>query len=217
MKAHKIFSVILLLTISVQLTGQVQDSSVVADSLSFEQQVDSLEQIEKAIKKPYPVPKKAALFAIIPGGGQVYNKRWWKLPLVYGAFGGLIYSIDFNQSRYRRLRDALELKRMNMDHEFTGTGIDSEQALLSLRDEYDKNTQLSYIGLVFVYLLQSMEAHVDAHLKNFDVSDDLSLQLKPQLEMIPAIGQPVLGVGLSVDLGQQRQAPVVPRDFLSGE
>lgn len=209
----RIATIPFLLLFSLFLNGQVQDSFAILDPPQVVLESDSIVKV----KKPYPVPKKAALFAIIPGGGQIYNKRWWKLPFVYGAFGGLIYSIDYNQGRYRRLRDALDLKRMDMEHEFTGTGIDNEQTLRSLRDQFDKNTQLSYIGLVFVYLLQSMEAYVDAHLKNFDVSDDLSLKLKPQMEVIPALGQPVLGIGLSIDLGQPGKTQTVPRDFLTGK
>ena len=215
----KIIIIAITLALTTSVFSQVQDSSSTEALATEVIALDSLiaDSLDIKVKSAYPIPKKAALFSIVPGGGQIYNKRWWKLPLVYGAFGGLIYSIDYNQGRYRRLRDALQLKRMDMDHEFTGTSIDSEQALLSLRDEFDKNTQLSYIGLVFVYLLQSMEAYVDAHLKNFDVSDDLSLQLKPQMEVIPALGQPVMGIGLSIDIGKPNKTIVPPVDFLYGK
>lgn len=212
----RIITIPILLFFAINLHGQVVDSLSMTDSLAAIIEADSVQKVKK-IKGTYPVPKKAALFAIIPGGGQIYNKRWWKLPFVYGAFGGLVYSIDYNQSRYRRLRDALELERMDMEHEFSGTGIDNEQTLRSLRDEFDKNTQLSYIGLVFVYLLQSMEAYVDAHLKNFDVSDDLELKIKPQMEMTSALGQPVIGIGLSLNFGQSNKASAPPRDFLLGK
>ena len=195
--------------------GQELDSiptSSIADSLLVT--ADSLETAKE--EKAWPVPKKAALWSIIPGGGQVYNKRWWKLPIVYGAMGGLVYAISYNQGIYRRMRDALDLKRMDMEHEFSGTPIDNEQSLLSLRDQYDKNTQLSYIGLTFVYLLQSMEAYVDAHLRNFDIDEDLSmeLKLKPSAEMNMALGQPVLGIGLKLTFDKPQEQK--PKDFLLG-
>ena len=133
-----------------------------------------------------PIPKKSLILSLaFPGAGQVYNGRYWKLPLVYGALGGMVYVIDFNQSRYKRLKTALELKRQNLDHEFSGTGIDSERSLLALRDSYDKNRQLSYFGLFVVYALQAVEAFVDAHLLGFEINEDLSLQLSPQISTNP--------------------------------
>lgn len=148
----------------------------------------------------WPNPRKAAMWAIIPGGGQVYNRRWWKLPFVYGAFVGMGYLIDYNQSRYRRLRTALDLKRKGLEHEFTGTSLDDAGTLRILRDQYDKRTQLSYIGTVIVYGLQAMEAFTDAHLRTFDISDDLSLQLRPSLESQPNSVIPAPGVGVRLTL-----------------
>ncbi len=134
-----------------------------------------------------PQPKKAlTLSLVLPGAGQVYNGRIWKLPLVYGAIGGMVYVIDFNQSRFKRLRTALELKRQNLPHEFSGTGIDNERSLLALRDSYDKNRQLSYFGLFVVYALQGVEAFVDAHLQGFEINEDLSLHIRPQLQPGPS-------------------------------
>lgn len=134
-----------------------------------------------------PQPKKAlTLSLVLPGAGQVYNGRIWKLPLVYGAIGGMVYVIDFNQSRFKRLRTALDLKRQNLPHEFSGTGIDNERSLLALRDSYDKNRQLSYFGLFVVYALQGVEAFVDAHLQGFEINEDLSLYIRPQLQPGPS-------------------------------
>lgn len=149
-------------------------------------------------KKFLPVPKKSLMWAIIPGGGQVYNRRYWKVPLVYAAMGGMVYAIDYNQSNYRSLKKALELKLLDLPHEYSGTQIDNERSLRTLRDEFDKNTQLSYIGMVLVYALQGVEAFTDAHLMNFDISEDLSLQVQPRIELNPATQSfsPVLGFRL---------------------
>ena len=115
-------------------------------------------------KSDYPNPNKAAILSFaLPGAGQAYNKRWWKLPLVYGAFAGMFYAIDFNQGLYRRFRDALR----------------------GLRDQYDRNTQLSYIGTVLLYGIVAVEAFVDAHLLQFDIDEDLSMQIAPQVVPLP--------------------------------
>ena len=146
------------------------------------------------------VPKKALLYSlVIPGSGQVYSGRWWKLPLVYGALGGVVYAIDYNTSQYRRLRNALNLKRDDQPHEFSNTGIDNEQSLRNLRDQFDKNRQMSYVGLVVVHALQAVEAFVDAHLQNFDSDEDLSLRIRPEFDVTP-FGQPSLGIGLRLPL-----------------
>ncbi|HMQ45842.1 MAG TPA: DUF5683 domain-containing protein [Saprospiraceae bacterium] len=160
------------------------------------------------LSKDYPNPKKALLIGlVVPGGGQMYNKRWYKLPFVYGALTGMVLLIDYNQSRYRRLSDALDLKRQDLPHEFSGTAIDNISTLRSLRDGFDKNTQLSYVGLFIVYALQSIEAFVDAHLKDFDIDDDLGLRIKPNVDLgIPFQG-PTLGVSLTIPLSKPKAKP----------
>jgi hypothetical protein len=161
--------------------------------------VDSLTQ-----QKPrfIPKPKRALMWSLLPGGGQAYNRRWWKLPLVYGAFIGLGYAIDYNQNLYRDLRVAYLAALNNEDHQFTGTSIDSPNALRNLRDSFDKNTQTAYVGVLILYSLQAMEAYVDAHLRSFDVNDDLSFKLKPAMDVNGMTGQPVMGLGISFALGR---------------
>lgn len=171
---------------------------------------DSLQQLKRKnwFTRDYPSPKKAAILSMaIPGGGQIYNKRWWKLPLVYGAVVGMGLTIDYNQSNYRRLRDALELKRDTMEHEFSGTSIDNERALRSLRDEFDKNTQMAYVGMFIVYTLQALEAFVDAHLKSFNVDDDIGMELKPTVDF-HGLSTPTIGLGVTIPLN--RKPPPLP-------
>jgi hypothetical protein len=136
------------------------------------------------IKTP-PNPKKSALYSLIlPGSGQIYNGNWWKTPFVYAAIGGSIAYLQINQSRYKRFKTALELELAKKPHEFTGK-INSAEALRNLRNKYDKNTQTSYIGVVVVYGIVAIEAFVDAHLQNFDISDDLSIKVKmPGLQFV---------------------------------
>jgi hypothetical protein len=137
-------------------------------------------------RSDYPNPNKSAILSFaLPGAGQAYNKRWWKLPLVYGAFAGMFYAIDFNQGLYRRFRDALQMQLAGQEHEFSGTVIDSSNALRGLRDQYDRNTQLSYIGTVLLYGVVAVEAFVDAHLLQFDIDENLSMQMAPQVIPLP--------------------------------
>lgn len=186
--------------------AQQQDSIAVQnpDTLSANALADSVQTQAKA-EEAWPVPRKALRWSIIPGGGQVYNRRWWKLPLVYGAFGGMVYAIDYNQSRYRRLKTALDLKRQDLPHEFTGTSIDDERTLRILRDNFDKSTQMSYVGIVLIYALQGIEAFTDAHLRHFDISDDLSLQVKPSLQTPDIGGLPAPGVGVKLSFAASRK------------
>jgi hypothetical protein len=190
------------------------DSAVlsIADTL-----VDDTNKKTNWFNEGYPNPKKAAILGLaVPGGGQIYNKRWWKLPIVYGAVIGMGFTVDYNQSRYRRLRTALNQKRNGEAHEFEGTNIDSESSLKSLRDEFDKNTQIAYVGMFLVYALQAMEAFVDAHLKGFDVDEDISLKIRPEAGYIPALGTSTIGIGVSIPLYSKPylrvdQAPLVVR------
>ena len=139
----------------------------------------------------YPNPKKALILSAIPGGGQAYNKRFWKMPIVYAALGGMIYLIDQNSTEYLYYKRAYRRKVRGLPHDLSGEGgLDSPNVLKNYRDQADKNTQLSYIGFVAVYALSGVEAFVDAHLRDFDVSEDLSLQLVPTREM---------GIGLRLE------------------
>lgn len=176
------------------MAQEAQDSIVTAK--------DSVPPVQKTgffrFKADYPNPKKAAILALaIPGAGQVYNKQYWKVPIVYGGMYLLVRAIDVNTNEYNRFKTALIKKANDETHEFSGTRFDNTNTLRIIRDGYDKNRQLSYIGLVAVYLLQSVDAYVFAHLKSFDVSEDLSLQIAPQLQMDIMRQQPSPAIGLT--------------------
>ena len=157
-------------------------------------------------------PRNALLWAAIPGGGQVYNKKWWKVPLVYTGFLGMIAYADFNQTRYTRFVNALEARCLGDGNvptppfeECQPAFIDFPEqtpndALIRARDAADQARQTAYVGIVVVYLLQAVEAYTDAHLQEFDISDDLSLHLGP-------VSQPdgTVGVGLTLPLRGRRQ------------
>jgi hypothetical protein len=153
---------------------------------------DTLITIKKA---PYS-PKRATFFAlIIPGGGQIYNRDYWKLPLVYGGLGAAVYTIRWNTLRYR---DFLEPYLTSVDPN-TGspTGKTQYEVYVRGKDEvrtltldqvkrgktyYRRYREYGFVILAAVYALTAVEANVAAHLKTFDISEDLSLRMEPGLE-----------------------------------
>ena len=154
----------------------------------------------RTFKADYPNPNKALYLSLaIPGGGQFYNRRWWKIPIVYGGYAALIYSARYNGSNYRDLRDAVIAEYAGEPHKFSDTGLNLGD-LERLRDQFDKRRQLSYIGMFALHLVQAAEAFVDCHLKTFDVSDDLSLQVKPAFQATPQSFGLTPGLGLALTI-----------------
>lgn len=132
--------------------------------------------------KPHS-PRKAALMSTaLPGLGQIYNKKYWKVPLIYACVGGLTYSFQYNQSRYVKYRDAYKY-RIDGDASTVDNyvGVYSDDNLSSLYSYYHRYRDLTVIGFAAVYLLNIVDAAVDAHLYHFDVSDDLSMEMRPTM------------------------------------
>lgn len=131
-------------------------------------------------------PKRAAIYsAVLPGLGQVYNKKYWKVPIVYAGFGGLGYGFFWNHGYFKDYRDALRLRYdddPNTNDEFTQY---SDADLVTLKNYYQRYRDLCVIGMVALYTLQVLDATVDAHLYYFDVSDDLTMRLQPALYSSP--------------------------------
>ncbi len=152
---------------------------------------------------PHPtttVKKATTLAMIFPGAGQIYNKSYWKVPIVVGTFATMAYVIDWNSRGYNRFRDAYN--RYPND-EFKG--VYSENTLSSIRDQYRRNRDLSIILTGALWILSVVEAHVDAYMKDYDISDDLSLSLEPALLDVSDIkvetntGHPGFGVALKLN------------------
>jgi len=161
----------------------------------------SFGQNDSIVPKFVPSPKKSAIIGLaIPGGGQVYNRKYWKAPIALGAYVGMYYVIDFNQDIYRRLSTAYQASLKNETHEFSNLPGFNTRTLRSLRDAYDKRTQMSYVGAVFIHFLVALEAFVDAHLQDFDITEDLSVKYKPQIIIPPYQSVPYLGMTVSIPL-----------------
>lgn len=133
-------------------------------------------------------PGTAALLAIIPGGGQIYNKKWWKLPIVYGGLGASGYCIYHFASRMVKYQNEYYFRLLAKNNPSVKPYFDPELAniadanLLALKNDYRRNTEISAGVCVIFYALTIIDAVVDAHLFYFDISDDLSLKIEPSVD-----------------------------------
>ena len=148
--------------------------------LSF--QVSNAQSPIDTLPRVHSVKRATNLSAILPGAGQVYNHKIWKVPIIYAAFGGMAYLIKFNNDNYKKFNGAL-ITRLDGD----STTIDNyvnrytDANLLTLSNYYHRNRDLSIIVTSLIYVLNIIDAHVDAHLYTFDVDDNLSLQVTPTI------------------------------------
>ena len=127
--------------------------------------------------------KKASIYsAIIPGYGQYYNKKYWKIPVIYASIGTAFYIAKWNQNKYLIYKEAF-MYRTDQDEntidEFEN--IYSEANLITIKNYHRKNRDLAYIVSAGFYLLNIIDASVDAHLFNFTINEDVSLNIEPSM------------------------------------
>ena len=126
-------------------------------------------------------PRKALLYAaVLPGAGQVYNKKYWKLPLVYGGFYAITYGVVYYNNAYTKYKSelfgVLETKSATSPSGFT------EEQLRTIIDETRRQRDFFIIMDAFMYIIQMVDAHVDAHLKEFDLNPQLKVSLTPTVQ-----------------------------------
>jgi hypothetical protein len=117
--------------------------------------------------------------AIIPGLGQVVNGQYWKVPIIYGGGVAIGYMVSYNNRKYNTFRTAYRLRTDNDTSTKDAYPLYSELGLLELREAYRRDRDLSVIVGVVVYAANILDAYVYAHLQDFDVSEDLSMQVQP--------------------------------------
>ena len=141
-----------------------------------------------------PDPQKATWLAVVfPGAGQIYNRKYWKLPIVYGGFIGCLYAYNWNSQMYSDYRQGY-LDIMDTDpntnsyEDFFRPGYDFEknkeyikEVFKKRKDRYRRWRDLSVFAFIAVYALSVIDAYVDAQLSNFDINDDINMTLNPQL------------------------------------
>jgi hypothetical protein len=133
------------------------------------------------------VKKATTLAMIIPGAGQIYNKSYWKLPIVYGGGAVLAYVVNWNNRGYQRYKMAYEFRTDDLDvtvDEFLHTDLQASD-LLQARNSFRRQRDLSIIFLGLFYVLQAVDAHASAYMKTYDVSEDLArISITPSMESL---------------------------------
>lgn len=184
------------LRFAVEDTIKAETALTHADSMTLMMSADTLQVKHKRDWATWhPNPKRALWLAlVIPGAGQIYNRKYWKLPIVYGGFVGCAYAMRWNNQMYRDYSQAY-MDLMDNDPNtdsynsfmHLGTKIDESnitryQELFKRRkDRFRRWRDLSFFCLIGVYALSVVDAYVDASLSEFDISDNLSLKVEPTI------------------------------------
>ena len=146
-------------------------------------------------------PRKATIYsALLPGLGQAYNKKYWKIPIIYAGFGTIGYFIKWNNDNYKLFRTGYNhlvdgdpetqdyllieaVRRNNYDLDNPNQYNNLRTALLRQQDYYRRNRDLLFISIIAFYGLNIIDASVDAHLFDFDISDDLTFNWQPSVKL----------------------------------
>ena len=153
--------------------------------------LESTEESEFFVEISTLDPNKAAVFsAILPGLGQIYNGQYWKVPIIYGTFLGLIHGIRYQNGLYNDFTNALRAQQDNDPNTINGFGDNVSTDILSRnRDQAQRNRDFLIIMTAVAYLINVVEAHVAAHLHEFQINEKLSMELEPQLQSSPVFSQ----------------------------
>ena len=172
-------------------------------------------------------PHKATVYsALLPGLGQIYNRKYWKLPILYGGIGVTVYAIGWNTGQYKDYRNAyidfsnfLEYKNQpeggtipvptsksyekllgDVDFENSSASDDEwyKTTFRNRKNKYKRDRDLSYIILFGIYVLNIIDATVDAHFTNFNINDDLSMTVQPKMNYTPVSGS-TLGLSCRIN------------------
>lgn len=181
---------------------RIEELEAPVDTAMLMRQSDSLQsqkpQVVKEKKKWLPVPNNSIWLSLaIPGAGQIYNRKYWKLPIVYGGFVGCTYALTWNSKMYKDYTQAYQdimsdnpnnnsymtvIKRAGLTQQDVLNNLAYYQELIRKRkDVFRRQRDLSIISFIAVYLLSVIDAYVDAELSNFDISNDLGMTLEPTI------------------------------------
>ncbi|MEP7142877.1 MAG: DUF5683 domain-containing protein [Ferruginibacter sp.] len=177
---HKLPAIFLLIALHLtcgEIHAQQGKDSIAANSKKL------LDSSNKIIVKKFDPRIATRRSAMIPGWGQIYNRKYWKLPLVYGALGITAGVFFYNVKTYKLLRrayiykiDTISANDSLVDPRFTNL---SAEAIRTYRNSFRQNVDYSVLFFIVFWGLNIVDATVDGHLKQFDVNDNLTLQLKP--------------------------------------
>ena len=169
-------------TLQMQIPPHEYDSLILTPDLPEPVFVEQSSQT--AIRTKKHSPKTATWLALIPGAGQAYNHKYWKMPIVYAGFGVTCYFAITNNNEYQLYRAAYDYKtgiNLNVSDKAKEEAAKyTEDNLITLRDYYRRNMELSWIITALWYVLQIIDANVDAHFFYYEIDDNLTLQVEPQ-------------------------------------
>ncbi len=143
-------------------------------ALTINAQNDTVRRQAKKVHSP----RTATLLAIVPGAGQAYNRKYWKMPIVYATMGGCIYVAISQQQQFNRFKNAYMQRDAGERDEFYEQL--SKEALMNNMDNKRTIRDYALAGTILLYALQIVDANVDAHLFYFDIGDDLTARFYPQ-------------------------------------
>lgn len=166
-----------------------------ADTAGLSQINDSLiNRIMRPRQQFVPNPQKAMWLAlVIPGAGQIYNRKYWKLPIVYGGFLGCVYALTWNGQMYRDYSQAYldimdddpntksYMQMLPLNYNIAGREERFKEIFKNKKNFYRKYRDMSIFAMIAVYALSVIDAYVDAELSSFDISKDLSLKIEPAI------------------------------------
>ena len=194
-----------------------------ADSLHGRKRVtDAPYKVDSPVARKKHDPRKATLYSTFcPGLGQIYNHKYWKLPLVYAAVGIPVYTYFYNKEWYKKCQYALAIVINGTTDKDSLSKVDPKlksfitlqdaSSLRSYRNEFRKDQDYSVIFLLLFWGLQIVDATVDAHLMNFDISPDLSMRLQQgsgNMNALLSPGSSPAGISLVFDLHKPKYKPI---------
>lgn len=168
-------------------TEKIGDLNVVLDSTQLREPIDPL------------APSRAAFYsAVLPGLGQAYNKKYWKIPVVYGALGAGIYFYTSNNKNYKRVRNAYKRRLAGFEDDEFQNRITTD-GLLEKQKTFRRNKELSLLITVGLYALNIIDANVDAHLLQYNVDENLSFKPHYKINEFDRTGSLGLTLNLKID------------------
>ena len=205
-----VFSILFIWISSAQ---EIEPKQTAKDSLKTDLERGGIviqDTIFKKRKKINPLaPSKAAFYsAVLPGLGQIYNKRYWKVPIVYAVIGTGVYAYTYNDDLYDRFRTAFKSRQAGFtDDEFYDINGDNAQGappdldtddLERQQENYQRDRDLALVITIAMYALNIIDANVDSHLKQFNIDEDLSMDIKPYLDLNPITNNPNYGIAFTI-------------------
>ncbi|HTN07690.1 DUF5683 domain-containing protein [Agriterribacter sp.] len=196
------------------ITKPTTDSSITAPAHIASDSLLKSIAVADTSKKRSPAGTAALLSAILPGAGQVYNKKYWKLPLVYGALAFPAYTFADNLRWFQRTRFAYNVLANKDTANYKNVYVQlqplvkrgDKSGLQNYRNDFRRNVDYSVLAFILLWGLNVVDATVDAHLKDFNITDDLSLQIKPGYMPIANTA----GIGLVLNIGKNHTNRLSP-------